>query len=116
MTIPHSGAGSARRKSGPSLEFPCGAAQRAAEVIVGVAVAAWKTGAAHAHNRGDVGSGDFLAEEFLGDPFIDDAPIRLWEARANPETVHPIGIDLSGNRGRGTRISIEASQHWQKQR
>ena len=130
MKIPHSGAGSARSqgrcsgvrrlrpgrsargKSSEGLEFPGGALHSAAKVIVGVGVAAWKTGAARAHNGGGLTSGDSVAEQFLGDPFIDDAPVRLWEACVNPQPVQPIGIDPGGNRVCGIGIRIECSQNW----
>ena len=133
MKIPHSEPGSARsqgrcsgvRRPGPGssargkssegLEFPGSALHGAAKVIVGVGVAAWKTGAARAHNGGGPTSGDSVAEQFLGDPFIDDAPIRLWEACVNPQPVQPIGIDPGGNRVCEIGIRIECCQHGERQ-
>src|SRR4051812_30049868 len=71
---------SARGKSREGLEFPGGALHSAAKIIVGVGVAAWKAGATRAYNSGGLTRGASVAEQFLGDAFIHDAPVRLWEA------------------------------------
>lgn len=111
MKRPHSGGKRARSQSGYSRpcmrgargkasrgsEFPCGARQSAAEVILGVAVAAWKPGTAGAHDGGDLGSGDAMTEQFLGDPLVHNAPIGLWEASGNSQPVQPLRVDFGGS-------------------
>jgi len=100
----------ARGKASGGSEFPRGARQSAAEVILGVAVAAWKTWAAGAHDRSDLRGGDALAEQLLGDPLIHNAPVGLWEASGNSQPVQPIRVDCSGSCWTRTGISANRSQ------
>jgi len=101
---------SARGKASHGSEFPRGACQSAAEVIFRIAVAAWKTGTAGTNDGGDLGSGDAMAEQLLGDPLIDNAPIWLREASTNSQPVEPVGVDLSGSRWVGARTRITSNQ------
>ncbi len=101
---------SARGKTSHGSQFPRSTCQSAAEVIFRIAVAAWKTGTAGTNDAGDLGSGDAMAEQLLGDPLIDNAPIGLWETSTNSQPVEPIGVDRSGSRWAGARIRITSNQ------
>ena len=60
---------------------------------------------AAAQDGDDLWSGSSAEEQFLGDPFIGDAPVGLWETFENPQSVQPTGIDvrrIGGNGARGT--------------
>src|SRR6516162_10680676 len=85
-------------ESRKSLEFARSAGESAAEVIFWVGVSARKTWTAAAQNGGDIGRGGSLAQQLLGDPFVGDAPIRVWKAFADLQSTQPIGIDLRGRR------------------
>src|SRR5260370_41503825 len=87
-----------RKRTG--LEFLRGTCECAAEVIVGVGVLPRKSRTAAAQNGCDLWSRRSTLEQFLGDPFIGDAPVGLWEAFRNPQPVQPTGIDFGGGRGR----------------
>ncbi len=82
------------------IELVRGTREGAAEIVFGLRVAARKTRTAGAQNGRDLWSGHSTAQQFLGDPFIDNAPIRLGEAFDNPQTVQPFGIDVSLPGGR----------------
>ncbi len=79
-----------RKRTG--LEFIYGAGESAAEVIVGSGVTTWKPRAAVAQDGDDLWRGGATAQQFFSDPFISDAPVRLWEAFKNPQSVQPSSI------------------------
>ena len=91
------------KSSGFDLDH--GAREGAAEIVLGVRVPSRKTGTARAQNGRDSGSGHSLPQQFLGDPFIGNAPIRLGEAFGNAQPAQPIGIDAGGCR-MGQRVGV----------
>ena len=123
MSMPHRGGGRARsraRRIGVTMgmnrgtapgkrngfKFPCGSCQCSAEVILGVRVPPRKPRTAAAQNGGDLWSGRATPEQFLGDPFIGDAPVGLWEALGNPQPVQPTGIRLGRGGGRARCVDV----------
>ena len=97
MNIPHRGAGAARSRAmrirvtiaveeevaprkRADWEFPHGTCQCAAEVIVWVGMLARKSRAAFAQDDCDLWWRHSTEEQFLGDPFIGDAPVGLVSA------------------------------------
>ena len=118
MKIPHRGAGRARSRAGcrglatamkekiaprkrAGGEFLRGTSECAAEVIVWVSVSSRKPRTSAAEDSGDLWRGRSTKEQFLGDPFIGDAPVGLWETLENPQSVQPIGIDVGRTSGGG---------------
>ena len=77
------------------LEFVYGSCNCAADVVVRSGVAAWKVWAAIAQDSSDLWRGRAAVQQLLGDPFIGDAPVRLWEALENPQPVQPSVIDAA---------------------
>src|SRR5438309_690135 len=75
-------------------QLPRGARDRAAEVILRIGMPARKTRTSTVQDGGDTRGGGTAAEQFLGDPFVDDAPVRLWEALANVQPVQPTVVDV----------------------
>src|SRR5580704_10594814 len=77
-------AGAVERASLPrkseGLQLPRGTCECAAEVIVGIGVLTWKSRTAAAQDRGDPWRRRSPEEQFLGDPFISDAPVGLRKA------------------------------------
>ena len=86
-----------RKRAG--LEFPRGTGECATEVIVWAGVLARKPRTAVAQDGGDLWSGCSPKEQFLGDPFVSDAPVGLGEAFENPQPVQPTGINCGGGNG-----------------
>ena len=80
------------------LEFPAGACEGAAQVIVGEGVVARKARAAEPNNGVDLGQRRTTAQQLLGDPLVGDAPIGLGEALWNPQPVQPSLVDGGGHR------------------
>jgi hypothetical protein len=119
MNVPHRGGGGGRSRAGcigviltveeeiaprkrAGFEFLRGACECAAEVIVRVRVLSWKSRTAATQDGCDLWSRRSTLEQFLGDPFIGDAPVGLREAFQNPQPVQPTDIDfgrVSGRRG-----------------
>ena len=102
MNVPHSGGHRARSQArcmGSAIavaeeiaprkragcEFPRGTYECAAEVIVWVGVLSGKPGTAVTQDGCDLRGGRATLEHILGDPFIGDAPVGLWEAFQNPQ-------------------------------
>lgn len=109
MKNPHSGGAGVQLQGtepwiapgkGSGFQFECGACEGAAEIILGIRVAAWKTRTTGAQNGRDLCSGTSAPQQFLGDPLVGNAPIRLGEAFGNAQPVQPIGIDAGGCRCR----------------
>src|SRR5579871_2763350 len=91
------------------LEFVYGSCNCAADVVVRSGVAAWKVWAAIAQDSSDLWRGRAAVQQLLGDPFIGDAPVRLWEALENPQPVQPSVIDAgraSGCSATSQRVAI----------
>lgn len=95
LPMPRAGIAPGKRRG---FELARGTREGAAEIIVRVRMSARKTGTACAQDGGDLGSAGSVPQQFLGDPFIGDAPIRLREAFGNVQPVQPIGIDAGGCR------------------
>ena len=76
------------------FDFPRGTSEGPAEIILRGKVLPREARTAVAQDRGDVGRGCSAEEQFLGDPFIGDAPVGLWEAVENPQSMQPTGIDV----------------------
>ena len=70
----------------------------AAQVVVGVAVAAGKVGAGEAENFQHLGGRPTLPQQMPRDPAIDDAPVGLGEALADAPLLHTGLIELGGDR------------------
>ena len=116
MKVPHRGGQGARSRAGSArvvavtekiapgkragFEFLRGACECVAEVIVRVGVLSRKSRTAAAQDDGDLWSRHSTEEQFLGDPFIGDAPIGLWEAFQNPQPVQTSGVDFGRGCGR----------------
>lgn len=111
MSVPHRAAGAARsrargmgganvveekiapRKRADS-QFPRGTCECAAEVVLWMGVLSRKSRTAATQDGCDLWSGRITQEQFLGDPFIGDAPVGLGETLRNPEPVQPMFIDV----------------------
>ena len=105
MKIPHRGGGSLQSEvpppssapgKGSGFEFQRGACEGPAEIVLRMRVPTGETWTARAQNGRDLWSGGSVPQQFLGDPLIGKAPIRLREAFGNAQAVQPIGIDTSG--------------------
>ena len=134
MTAPHRGGPGARSLAGGTGvtiavkekitlrertvgEFLRGTSEGAAEVIVRVGVLPRKPRTATAQDGGDVWSGCAAEEQLLGDPFIGDAPVGLWEAFQNPQSMQPTVIDLGGgNGGRSASSAVVGSRRQRRLR
>ena len=81
---------------GSGFEFQRGACEGTAEIVLRMRVAPRETWTARAQNGCDLGSGCSVPQQFLGDPLIGNAPIRLRKPFANAQPVQPIGIDTGG--------------------
>jgi len=120
MKIPHRGGGRSpagcrgwiiavkeetapRKRAG--FEFLRSTCECAAEVILWMGVLSRKSRTAAAQDGYDLWSRHSPEEQFLGDPFIRDAPVGLWEAFQNPQPVQPTGIDFGGRR-RARRVGV----------
>ena len=113
MNGPHRGGGTARsaaRGSGAAgrvgepiaprksdgLEFSGSVGEGTSEIILGPGVLSRKPRTAVAEDGCDLWGRGATLEQFFGDPGIGDAPVRLWEAFPNLQSVQPIGIDVRG--------------------
>src|ERR1044071_9735359 len=105
MKIPHRGGGSRQSQvpppgsvpgKGSGFELPRGAGKGTAEIVFRMGVPTGETWTARAQNGCDSGSGCSVPQQFLSDPLIGNAPIRLREAFVNAQPVQPIGIDAGG--------------------
>ena len=97
MTLTHRGRGERESRTGDG----------AAQVVVGVAVAAGKLWAGEAENFLHLGGRPMSREQVPGDPTIDDAPVGLGEALADVPALHASPIDLHRHRrgdGGGGRV------------
>ena len=70
----------------------------AAQVVVGVAMAARELGAGKPENFVHLGGSPMLRQQVPGDPPIDDTPVGLGEASADMPSLHASLIDLDGYR------------------
>jgi len=70
----------------------------AAQVVVGVAVAAGKLWAGEPENLVDLRGSPSLRQQVPGDPPIDDAPVGLRKALADAPAFHTTLIDVAGYR------------------
>jgi hypothetical protein len=102
MTVPHRGARAGRSltllpefapRKRAGLDFVYGTCECTAEVVVRSRVAAWKTWATIAQDGRDLWRGRAPVQQLLSDPFIGDAPVRLWKALENPQPMQPNAID-----------------------
>ena len=73
----------------------------ASQVVLGIAMAAWKMRTGEAQDSLDLNCGPALREQVSGDPEIYDAPIRLRKAFANVPSPHTALIDRDGLCGVG---------------
>lgn len=78
-------------------QFLRGPRQGAPQVVLRVGMPARETGAAGFENGGDVRGGQAPLQQPLGDPFIGNAPVRLWEPPRNVQPVQPSLVEF----GRG---------------
>jgi len=74
-------------------QLACGAGQGAAEIVLRMGMLARKAGATDREDGRDARGGCALAEQFLGDPFVGDAPVRLREALGDAQSLQPIPVD-----------------------
>ena len=96
-------------------EFPRGTCEGTTQVIVGVGVLSREPRTAAAQDGYDLWSGYPAEEQFLGDPFIGDAPVGLGEAFHNPQSAQPTGIDFGGGNGGGSARGTGGGSRWQSQ-
>jgi len=129
MKIPHSGGGRTRsqlrkawippgKRSG--FEFDRRARQCATKIVLGMGVPARKTWTAGPQNGRHCCSRRALPQQFFGNPFIGDAPIRLEEASWNSQAAQPLGVDAgrhsgSNRAGVGDRRKSRRSLLWARQ-
>src|SRR6202790_5658159 len=117
MNVPHRGGHGGRSRAGcmgvilaveeeiaprkrAGLEFLCGTCECAAEVIIWMGMLSRKSRTAAAQDGCDLLSRCSTLKQFFGDPLVGDAPVGLWEALQNPQSVQPTGIDLGRDTGR----------------
>src|SRR5215468_4693386 len=105
MKIPHRCGGSLQSQvpppgsapgKGSGFEFQRGAREGAAEIVLRMRVPTGETWTARAQNGCDLWSRCSVPQQFLGDPLIGNAPIRLRKPFANAQPVQPFGIDAGG--------------------
>ena len=84
MIGPHSAPGGRKSRAGDG----------AAQVVVGVAVAAGKLRAGEPENFVYLGGSPTSGQQASGDPQVDDAPVGLREAIADVPARHTIPIDF----------------------
>ena len=95
-------------------EFPRGTCEGTTEVIVRVRVLSREPRTAAPQDGFDLWSRCSAEEQFLGDPFIGDAPVGLGEAFQNLQSVQPTGIDFGGGRGGHSAYRAGGGSHWQR--
>ena len=92
----------APRKTG-SFELAEGSCQGAAQIILGVGMAARKTRAAELEDSLHLRARHAAAQQLLGDPLISNTPVGLGKPLRNPQ---PVQASLIGGRGcRGNQSS-----------
>ena len=74
------------------------ASQCTAQVVGGIAMAAWKSRTAQLQNLGDVGGRHASCQQGASDPQVHDAPVRLQESLRNVPAPHPGLVDFCGLR------------------
>jgi hypothetical protein len=72
------------------------ACHSAAQVVVGVPMAAGKLRASRPENGLDTSRGRALRQQRTRDPEIHDTPVRLWKASGDVPSPHPGLVDLAG--------------------
>jgi hypothetical protein len=88
----------ARGKRGV-LQFQGGSRKGAAEVVLGIGVAAREAGTSESQDGKDLGQRRAPRKQILGDPQIGDAPIGRGVTLRNAQPVHPTGVDGRGSSG-----------------
>ena len=96
----HEGSG---RKRCVWRRFSRGSAECAAEIILGVGVAAGEARTAESQDGLDLGGGDAAGQQVPGDPQVGDTPIRLGETLWDAQPMQAAGIDAG--RGGGGEAS-----------
>ena len=84
----------------------------ASQVVLGIAMAAWKMRTGEAQDSLDLNCGPALREQVSGDPEIYDAPIRLRKAFANVPSPHTALIDRDGLCGVVLGQALQWSSRW----
>jgi len=90
-----------------ALQFQCGSSEGAAEIIVGVAVAARKARTSEPENRFDLSCRRATPEQVLGDPLIGDTPVG-WRETLRDSQAQAVGGTLLRSLGRPCRDSSAA--------
>jgi hypothetical protein len=94
-------------------ERESGAGDGAAQVVVGVAVAAGKVWAGEPENFLHLGGNPTLPQQVPRDPAIDDAPVRLGKALTDMPSLHTSLIELGGyRRGNWRRGQNRGTLRW----
>jgi len=78
------------------LKFQSGSREGAAEVVVGIGVAAREAGTSESEDGVNLGQRRAAGKQILGDPKIGDAPIGRGVTLRNAQPVHPTGVDGRG--------------------
>ena len=86
----------ARGKRG-LLQFQGGSRKGAAEVVLGIGVAAREAGTSESEDGVNLGQRCAPRKQILGDPQIGDAPIGRGVTLRNAQPVHPTGVDAGGD-------------------
>jgi hypothetical protein len=82
-----------------------GASQCAANVVGGIAMAAWKSRTSQPQNVLHDGGRHAPCQQSAGDPQVHDAPIWVWKSLPYAPALRPGLVDLSGLRGGQARWS-----------
>src|SRR5215469_14475271 len=93
-SIPHTG-GAERRKS-RAAQFSQRPRQCAAQIILGIGVAARKAWASFTEQGCDDRHGRASLQQLFGDPFVGNTPVGVWESLQNSQPVQPAPIGLVG--------------------
>ncbi len=91
-----------RRRS--RTKFACGPGQSAAQVILGIGMTAGKARTGDPEDGVDLARRHAVAQEFLSDPFVGNAPVGLGEALWNVESAQPSLIEGSRCGGGDRRV------------
>ena len=103
LRIPAAWKRSVRRKSG-GCKFLCGACPCAAQVIVGMGVAAGKARTAEPEDGLHLRVWRTACEQLFGDPQVGDTPIGLGESLRDAQSLQPGPIDGCGCRHGKKRV------------
>ena len=90
------GSGSGAHRRGGRGARKSGAEERAAQIVLGIAVTARKPGAAELQDGSHFNGGGTSRKQFPHQPKIDNAPVRLWKALGNMPSPDVVLIDLDG--------------------